>query len=177
MNDSFALTSGGLLVRPAAISDAAAIAAIYNQGIADRSSTFESEPRTSEERGDWLAAHGEGLPVLVAVIGGAVVGWASVSAYSPRACYRGIGEASVYVDRECRGRGVGRTLLGALVVEAEARGFWKVIGRVFAFNQASLALCRRCGFREVGTHQRHARLDGRWIDVVIVERLIAANLE
>jgi L-amino acid N-acyltransferase YncA len=175
MSDSFA--TGTLLVRPAAISDASAIAAIYNQGIADRSSTFESEPRTAEERAEWLAARGVGLPVLVAELGGAVVGWAAVSAYSPRGCYRGIGEASVYVDRDCRGQGVGRALLGAIVVEAEARGFWKLIGRVFASNQASLTLCRRCGFREVGTHERHAKLDGRWIDVVVVERLIPGNVD
>ena len=173
MSDSHG--SAEMVVRPAHPADAEAIAAIYNQGIVDRSSTFESEPRTAEGQAEWLRAHGPELPVLVAEVDGAVVGWAAVGGYSPRQCYRGIGEASVYVDREWRGRGVGRELLTALIDAAEARGFWKLIGRVFALNRASLALCRRLGFREVGIHERHAKLDGRWIDVVVVERLIESN--
>jgi L-amino acid N-acyltransferase YncA len=164
-----------LTIRPATTADAPAIAAIYNQGIADRTSTFESEPRSAEDRLAWLESHGERYPVIVAEVSGDVVGWAAVSPYSPRECYRGIGELSIYVDRDRRGQRVGARLMEALVARAANAGFWKLIGRVFAFNAASLALCHRHGFREVGTHERHARLDGRWIDVVIVERLIPAN--
>lgn len=163
-------------IRRAVASDAAAIAEIYNQGIADRSSTFETELRSSEERRTWLAGHGERHPVLVAEADGRVVGWASVSSYRPRACYDGVGEFSVYIDRGARGRGVGKALLGALIDEAARVGYWKLLSRVFTFNQASLALCRACGFREVGVYEKHAQLEGRWLDVVIVERLIPQNL-
>jgi phosphinothricin acetyltransferase len=100
-----------------------------------------------------------------------------VTGYRPRACYAGIGEFSIYLDRAARGRGVGRTLLDALVDEARARGYWKLVSRIFPANAASRALCRACGFREVGTYEKHARLDGEWKDVVIVERLIPENLQ
>ena len=90
--------------------------------------------------------------------------------------YAGIGEFSIYLDRAARGRGVGRLLLSALVDAARERGYWKLVSRVFPFNAASRALCASCGFREVGVYEKHARLDGRWLDVVIVERLISENL-
>jgi phosphinothricin acetyltransferase len=113
--------------------------------------------------------------VLVALEGDAPVGWASIGAYRERACYAGIGEFSVYIRREARGRGVGRALLTRLLEEAGRRGYWKLVSRVFPFNTASLGLCRALGFREVGTYERHGRLEGRWLDVVIVERLIPEN--
>lgn len=167
---------GNLIIRPAVPEDAAALALIYNQGIADRSSTFEIEPRSEEERRGWLLSHGERFPVVVAEAAGEVIGWASVSSYSPRECYRGIGEVSVFVRRDRRGRHVGDCLMAGLLAQAETAGFWKLIGRIFSFNEASLALCRKHGFREVGTHEKHSKLDGRWIDVVIVERLLVANI-
>jgi phosphinothricin acetyltransferase len=164
-------------VRRAGPADAAAIAAIYNQGIAERSATFETEPRTADD----IAARFRDIdrcPMIVAVgESGVVLGWAGVTGYRPRACYAGIGEFSIYLDRAARGRGVGRTLLDALVDEARARGYWKLVSRIFPANAASRALCRACGFREVGTYEKHARLDGEWKDVVIVERLIPENLQ
>jgi L-amino acid N-acyltransferase YncA len=163
-------------VRRAVATDASAIAHIYNQAIAERIATYETELRTAEERCAWLAAHDERQPVLVAELDGQVAGWASVSAYRSRACYDGVGEFSIYIDRGSRGRGAGRVLLEALITEAERAGYWKLLSRVFPFNTGSLALCRACGFREVGLYEKHARLDGRWLDVVIVERLIPANL-
>jgi len=156
--------------------DAAAIAGIYNQGIEDRGATFETEPRTPEFIAAKLAER-DRFPVLVAVDGDEVVGWAALSAYRPRACYAGIAEFSIYLDRAARGRGVGRTLLSALVDAARERQYWKLLSRVFPFNAASRAVCRSCGFREVGIYEKHGRLDGQWLDVVIVERLIPENLE
>ena len=94
-----------------------------------------------------------------------------------RECYRGIGEFSMYVRRDWRGRGVGDLLVAALISEAERLGLWKLLSRIFPFNEASRALCRKHGFREVGVYEKHARLDGRWLDVVIVERLIAYECE
>jgi phosphinothricin acetyltransferase len=101
-----------------------------------------------------------------------VLAWAAASEYRPRECYAGIAEFSVYVDRDARGRGAGRRATEALIAACEAAGFWKLVSRVFPENAASRALLRRCGFREVGVYRRHAKLDGEWRDVVIVERLV-----
>ncbi|HEU5246359.1 MAG TPA: arsinothricin resistance N-acetyltransferase ArsN1 family A [Candidatus Udaeobacter sp.] len=163
-------------VRVAAVSDAAAIAEIYNQGIEDRVATYETEARSVEDQEAWLRTIAEHYPVVVAEVDGQIVGWAGAGPYRTRECYRGIGEFSMYVHRAGRGRGVGDSLLSALISEAERLRLWKLLSRIFLFNEASRALCRKHGFREVGIYEKHARLDGRWLDVVIVERLIPANL-
>lgn len=157
-----------IATRAARADDAAAIAAIYNQGIAGRQATFETRPREPHEILAWLD---DGRPLLVAA-GAAVLGWGRIGAYSPRKAYRGIGEYSVYVDADARGTGIGRTLLTALCAEAERGGLHKLTARILAGNAASLALARACGFDEVGTLRRQARLDGEWRDCVLVERLL-----
>lgn len=163
-------------IRAATLQDARAITAIYNEGIAERASTFETTPRTLDDTLQRLAEL-QRHPMLVAVTeAGSVVGWAGLSDYRPRACYAGIGEFSVYLYAGVRGRGIGRQLLTALIEVACERGYWKLVSRIFPFNTASRALCRAVGFREVGLYEKHARLDGRWLDVVIVERLIPENL-
>ena len=164
-------------VRAARRADAAAIAAIYNQGIEERVATFETEPSDAEERLRWLGEHGIKRPVIVAEAGdGQVAGWASISAYSSRECYSGVGEATVYVRRDMRGRGVGGELLDALLDGAKAAGYWKLIARIFVMNAASRRLFVERGFREVGVLEKHGRLDGEWMDVVEVERLISENI-
>lgn len=169
-------TRQAIHIRAAIETDAAAIAEIYNQGIKDRVATYETEPRSPEDRGAWLHAIAGRYPAVVAEAGGQVVGWAGAGPYRARECYRGIGEFSVYVHRAWRGHGIGDLLLPALISEAEQLGLWKLLSRIFLFNEASRALCRKHGFREVGIYEKHAKLDGRWLDVVIVERLIPANL-
>jgi phosphinothricin acetyltransferase len=164
-------------IRTTSIGDAAAIAEIYNQGIEDRVATFETQPRTAEDQVDWLRSFTGRYPAVIAEIDGQIVGWAGAGRYRTRECYRGIGEFSMYVHRDWRGRGVGDQLVAALIKEAERLGLWKLLSRIFLFNEASRALCRKHGFREVGIYEKHARLDGRWLDVVIVERLIPANLK
>jgi L-amino acid N-acyltransferase YncA len=162
-----------LRTRPATDADADAIARIYNEGIEDRLATFETDPREPEDVLRWLEA---GFPIVVAETdSGEVVAWASASPYRPaRQPYSGIAEFSIYVGRAFRGRGAGRVALLALVEEAERSGLWKLVSRIFPENEASLALCRSLGFREVGVYRRHAQLDGVWRDVVIVERLLGA---
>jgi L-amino acid N-acyltransferase YncA len=155
--------------RRAVVADAAAIAAIYNQGIEDRVATFETEPRGVNDILSWLEAD---LPVVVAVEEGYVVAWAAAHPYRPREAYSGVGDFSMYVARERRGRGLGRAALAALIGECDRRGYWKLVSRIFPENEASLALCRSLGFREVGIYQRHGKLDGDWRDCVIVERLL-----
>ena len=159
-------------IRAAQPRDAAAIADIYNQGMEDRGATFEVEQRTVADFAARLV-YSSRHPLLVAEgTDGEVIGWAGITAYRPRACYDGIGETSIYLARNARSRGVGRALLEALIAEAARHGYWKLLSRVFCFNTASRALCRACGFREVGIYEKHGRLDGKWLDVVIVERLI-----
>jgi len=162
-------------VRLARPTDAEAVAEIYNQGIAERSATFETVLRTAADLRKRIEEAPPRFPTIVADDGGAVVGWASISLYRERPCYAGVGEFSVYIHRDARGRGVGRALLTQLIEEARLRGYWKLLSRIFPTNTASLSLCRSLGFREVGIYERHGQLDGRWIDVVIVERLIPEN--
>jgi phosphinothricin acetyltransferase len=111
-------------------------------------------------------------PFLVAEDAGAVIGWARLTRFNRRECYSGVGEASIYVDRAARGRGLGRSLFDALAEEARRSGHWKILGGLFPENEASVALCRAAGFREVGVFRRHSRLDGEWRDVLYVEKLL-----
>lgn len=166
--------SGAVLqVRPATPRDAEPIAQIYNQGIEDRVATFEAALRSAEDVRAWFdGAH----PIMVVEADGDVVAFASTSTYRPRQCYAGIAEFSVYVAREARGRGAGRLAMEALIAAAEQAGFWKLLSRVFVENTPSRALLGSLGFREVGIYEKHGKLDGVWRDVVVVERLIAANL-
>jgi phosphinothricin acetyltransferase len=159
--------------RPATPDDAPELARIYNEGIEDRVATFETRPRTADEVRGWFdGTH----PVVAVEQDGRVVAFGAASTYRPRACYAGVAECSVYVAREARRRGVGARALNALADAAAAAGFWKLVGRVFPENEPSRRMLRACGFREVGTYEKHGRLDGRWRDVIIVERLLPANL-
>lgn len=163
-----------MLSRRSLPGDAAAIAAIYNEGIEDRVATFEVRPRTAADIQGWFDGR---HPVVVVERDETVVAFASISAYRPRQCYAGIGEFSVYVARAERGKGAGRLAMQTLIEEAKASGYWKLVSRIFPENQISLRLLRRMGFREVGLYEKHGKLDGVWRDVVIVELLLAENLD
>jgi phosphinothricin acetyltransferase len=159
--------------RPATPDDAAAIARIYNEGIADRVATVETRFRSADDVRAWF----DGVhPIVVVEEGDAVIAFAATSAYRSRECYAGIAEVSVYVARRARRRGAGRIALEALIRSAQQAGYWKLVSRIFPENHASLALIRSLGFRDVGTYEKHGKLDGVWRDVVIVERLIDVNL-
>jgi L-amino acid N-acyltransferase YncA len=157
-------------IRDARESDCETIADIYNEGIAEGRSTFETEPRSTAEIAGWLASS-EHL-VLVVETDRGVMGWGRLSPYSSRACYAGIAEASVYVRASARGQGLGGALAAHLRDHSSGTGLHKLLGKVFAENAASRALCARYGFREVGTHLKHGRIGGRWIDVIVVELLL-----
>jgi phosphinothricin acetyltransferase len=164
-----------LTARPARPGDAAAITGIYNQGIEDRIGTFETEPRTVAQIEAWFP-HAKAF-VAVEDSGGEVVGYAVAHPYADRCCYAGIGEFSVYIRRDQRGRGVGRVAMTALVEAARDAGLWKLLSRVFPENRASLNLMAWSGFKELGVHEKHGKLDGVWRDCVIVERLIPENID
>lgn len=158
-------------IRHARAEDADAICAIYNEGIADRA-TLETEPRTSEERRSWLAARDARHPVVVVESDGVVIGWASLNVFNARDAYRHVADISVYVARDARGRGAGTALLNRLVELARGIGFHKLVLAGFPENAASVALYRRLGFREVGVYREQGLLDGRWVDVLLMERLL-----
>jgi L-amino acid N-acyltransferase YncA len=162
-----------LLARSASPADAAAITRIYNEGIEDRLGTFETRPRSEADVRGWFDGH---HPIVVVEAADRVVAFASTSTYRARECYAGIAEYSVYVARDWRGRGAGRIAMDALIVAAGSAGLWKLVSRIFVENTASRQLMAAVGFREVGTYYKHARLDGHWRDVVVVERLIPENL-
>ena len=162
-------------IRTAANADAGPIAAIYKQGIAERQATFETDERSSAEVVGWLGRERE--PVLVAELDSRVAGFARVIQSSDRCAYAGVGEYAIYLDRTARGQGVGARLLEELAMAAERAGYWKLIGKLFTTNAASIALAGRCGFRAVGVHERHGRLDGEWKDLLVVERLLGEAVD
>jgi L-amino acid N-acyltransferase YncA len=153
--------------------DSEAIARIYNEGIEERIATFETSPREAREIKAWFdGTH----PVVVVEEEGEVISFANTTSYSPRACYSGVAEFSVYTASEARNRGAGTLAMRALMEAAQEAGLWKLFARVFVENTPSRKLLLTLGFREVGIHEKHARLDGVWRDVVVVERLLPANL-
>lgn len=155
-----------MTIEPMEAADWTRVAAIYAEGLATGDATFETAVPSWE---DWDADHLESCR-LVAREAGAVVGWAALSPVSERCVYGGVAEVSVYVGAVARGRGIGRALLDALVAASEEAGLWTLQAGVFPENTASVAVHERCGFRVVGTRERLGRLDGRWRDVLLLER-------
>ncbi len=166
------MTLDALTIRDAGEADAAAIVTIYNQGIADRIATLETEERTPEERKQWLAARGPRHPVLVAELDGTVVGWGSLNQFNPRKAYDFVAEFSVYVERAWRGKGVGGGLLRALIARAKQLDYHKLVLSAFPWNAAGMALYQRYGFRTVGIYKEQGLLDGEWVDTIIMEKIL-----
>jgi L-amino acid N-acyltransferase YncA len=163
-----------MIIRPATEADTQTIADIYNQGIRTRQATFDTNERTAKDVRAWLddKAH----PLLVAEKDNEVLGWIRASSYRTRACYAGVVEFSIYVAEKARGQGIGDALMKVFISACEEQGIWKILSRIFPENAASQNLCKRHGFREVGVYEKHAKLEGVWKDVIIVERLIESNL-
>lgn len=143
-----------------------AVCEIYVEGIATGHATFETQ---APSWADWDASHSP-CARLVARRGEAVSGWAALSPVSARKVYAGVAEVSVYVAQSQRGRGLGQQLLEALIDASEANGIWSLHAVMFPENAGSVALHRRCGFREVGRRERIGRHDGRWRDTILFER-------
>lgn len=166
-----------LQVRPAGEHDANDIGRVYLQATQDHLATFEHFLVTHEERARWLAEHTGRYPLLVAELNGRVLGWASLSPYQVRPRIEGIAELLIFIDRDYRRHGVGRELMRAIQAAGREAGHFKLIGRFVAHNDAGRTLCRMSGWREVGVHEKHTLLEGRWHDVVVVEFLITENLK
>ncbi|HET6917370.1 MAG TPA: GNAT family N-acetyltransferase [Acidimicrobiales bacterium] len=158
------------LARP---DDSEAIRTIYNREVLGSTVTFDLVPRSPDDQLAWMDEHSGAWPAVVAVDeGGAVAGFGSLSPYRPRPAYRTTVEDSVYVDERARGKGVGKGLLEELVRLAGAHGFHAVIGRIVGGHDASIGLHRACGFEVIGVEKEVGRKFGRWLDVVLMQRLL-----
>lgn len=163
------------VVRDLTVEDAASMARIYNEAVMERLATFDETPRSVEDVAYDLTGCLPTHPGVGVVLDGELVAFASSSPHSDYEPYRGIAEFSVYVAERFRHRGFGRVVLHELIARCEAAGIAKMLSRILFENAASRALCASLGFREVGVYERHARLDGVWRDVVIVEKLLGAS--
>jgi L-amino acid N-acyltransferase YncA len=161
-----------LQVRLATFDDAEAIRAIYNREVTSSAVTFDLVPRTLEDQRVWLAGHSGAYPAIVAEAGGEVLGFGSLSPYRERPGYATTVEDSVYVRHDQQGRGVGKALLRELVRLAAAHGFHAVMARIVDGHEASIRLHRSCGFGLVGVEREVGRKLGRWMDVVVMQRLL-----
>ena len=166
------MSAESIAVRPARSEDAPAICEIYNQGIEDRVATLETRLRTPGEQRAWLESRDARHPVLVAERDSRVIGWGSLNVFNPRAAYDYVADFSIYVARFARGTGVGGRLLESLIAAARDIGFHKMVLAAFEWNTAGIAMYERAGFRRVGVYREQGLLDGRWVDTVIMEKLI-----
>ena len=166
-------TFPALHVRSATDADLEAIRRIYNQGIEDRIATLDEDPKTADDIAEWWKAHQGRYAVLVAEDRDRkIVGWASLNPYSHRCAYAGVADLSVYVARDARATGIGSLLLRALEKTAKAHEFHKIVLFTFAFNTGGQGLYRKLGYREVGTFREMGRLDGRFVDVMAMEKIL-----
>lgn len=155
-----------VVIEPMQAGDWAAVRDIYAEGIKTGNATIETEPPPWEV---WDARHLKHCR-LVARRAGTVIGWVALGPYSSRCAYGGVAEVSVYVAERARSQGVGRALLEAVIAQSEQHGIWTLQAGIFPENTISIALHRRCGFREVGIRRRLGKLNGVWRDVVLYER-------
>lgn len=159
--------------RYAKIEDIPAITAIYNQGIEDRVATLETRLRDNREMEEWLVNRSDRHRVVVIEdASNSVVGWASLNVFNSRCCYSGVVDISIYLNRDYRGKGLGKILLGELIKVAKDEGFHKLVLSTLKFNEAGRKLYKSMGFREVGTYEKQGLLDGKWVDVTLMEKLL-----
>jgi L-amino acid N-acyltransferase len=160
-----------MLIRPAHMDDLPAITDIYNDAILKTTASFDLEPKTLDQQRGWFEAHGAKHPIVVAEEDGFIVGWASLSRFSDRCAYEGTVEDSVYVREDCRGKGIGRALLEAIVAEGRRVGVHTIIARIVGGNDCSIHLHEALGFFTVGVMKETGRKFDQWLDVVIMQLL------
>ncbi|MDF2791995.1 MAG: family acetyltransferase [Neobacillus sp.] len=159
-------------LREAMAKDIIDIQTIYNQGIEDRIATLETETKDFTYMKDWFDKHIGRFKVIVAEYKEQIVGWASLNQYNNRCAYDGVADLSVYISREYRGMGIGKQLLIKLETIAKENGFHKMVLFTFPFNQSGQGLYKKTGFREVGVFKNQGILDGKFVDVMAMEKLL-----
>lgn len=159
--------------REANINDASEIAKIYNEGIEDRIATLETNLRKAEDIKEWFnGSSGKYKVIVIEDEEGLVVGWASLNVFNSRCCYSGVADISIYIKRDMRGKGMGRTLLKYLIDTAKELGFNKLVLSTFDYNETGKKLYKYLGFREVGTYMNQGILDEKFVNVTIMELLL-----
>jgi phosphinothricin acetyltransferase len=158
-------------IRPATENDLPAINDIYNEAVLTTTATFDTQPRTLAVQREWLTAHNDLYPVLVADVEQAVVGWASLSRWSPKPGYAPTAEVSLYVSSIYRGNGFGKTLMAEILVAGEQSGFHTVLARIVEGNEASIRLHHSFGFELVGVIREVGQKFGRWLDVYLMQKI------
>ena len=161
-----------LQVRAARFADLPLIQDIHNQGISDRVATLDTEPRTMADTQLWFKRHGPRHPVLVAEADGSLAGWAALNTFNVRPAYQYVADLSIYLARPWRGKGLGARLLSPLIVLARELGYHKIVLSAFPTNTAGMRLYARQGFTTVGIYKEMGLLDGRWVDTIIMEKLL-----
>jgi phosphinothricin acetyltransferase len=159
-------------IRKARMEDVEAITAIYNDAIVTTTATFDTEPKSVEDRIEWFHAHDNRHPVLVSIMGSDVVGWAALNKWSDRAAYGDTAETSIYIDATYRGKGIGSALNNALVEEARRLGYHTLIARIAEGSAQSLRLHERAGFVLVGVLKQVGRKFGKLIDVHVYQKML-----
>lgn len=159
-------------IRDSNESDIKSIQTIYNQGIEDKIATLETEIKDDTYMRNWFDKHRGRYKVIVAEDKGQIVGWASLNQYNKRSAYDGVADLSVYISRDYRGKGVGKKLLAKLESLAKENGFHKMILFTFPINQLGQGLYRRIGFREVGVFKNQGKIDGKFVDVMAMEKIL-----
>lgn len=161
------------IVRKAKIEDILAITSIYNEGIEDRIATLETRLRNTDEMKEWFTTKGERYKVVVIEdCEGIVRGWASINAFNSRCCYSGVGDISIYIERNMRGKGLGKQILSYLIEIAKEQNFTKLVLSTFESNDRGKKLYKSAGFREVGTYMNQGILDDKFINITIMEKLL-----
>jgi phosphinothricin acetyltransferase len=165
-------TTFASVIRAARFADLPAIRDIHNQGILDRVATLDTEPHTLQETQMWFHKHGPRHPVLVAEAAGVITGWAALNTFNPRKAYQYVADLSVYIERQRRGQGIGTKLLQAVIALGRKLEYHKIVLSAFPFNPAGMRLYERQGFTTVGIYKEMGQLDGRWVDTIIMEKLL-----
>ncbi|WP_409250758.1 arsinothricin resistance N-acetyltransferase ArsN1 family A [Bacillus sp. SCS-153A] len=161
-----------ITIRKADDSDLEKILTIYNQGIQDRVATLETDLKDHAYMTHWLKAHQGRYTGIVAELEGELIGWAALNPYSTRKAYAGVADLSVYIERNSRGKGIGGMLLSGLETKAKENGFHKMVLFTFPFNELGQRLYKKCGFQEVGTFKNQGILDGKYVDVMAMEKIL-----
>ncbi|MGZ9817665.1 arsinothricin resistance N-acetyltransferase ArsN1 family A [Peribacillus simplex] len=161
-----------MIIREAMEADIDSIKVIYNQGIEDRVATLETEMKDQTYMEEWFAKHIGRYKVIVADQEGEIVGWASLNPYNSRDAYKGVADLSVYISRDHRGKGAGGLLLQSIEKLAKENDFNKIVLFTFPFNQMGQGLYKKRGYREVGVFKNQGILDGEFVDVMAMEKLL-----
>ncbi|MET1177319.1 arsinothricin resistance N-acetyltransferase ArsN1 family A [Peribacillus simplex] len=161
-----------MIIREAVEEDIDSIKEIYNQGIEDRVATLETEMKDRIYMEEWFAKHIGRYKVIVAEQEGEIVGWSSLNQHNNRSAYKGVADLSVYISRDHRGKGIGGLLLQSIEKLAKENDFNKIVLFTFPFNQMGQGLYKKRGYREVGVFKNQGMLDGEFVDVMAMEKLL-----